>query len=180
MSRTSRSFSSFIFVVCFFLIAFSSPAQAQSFDYKSYPKLDFNFQSLELDLGLQPQNLRIDGAAKYQIEANVSGADTLTLYASRLDISSVSVNEESADYSLSNDSLFVLVDDSSEAGQKYTVNIRYSGSPKFGLLKDKNGTVWTSQLPKTQRHWMPIIDHPSKRYYSLRMNICLQSKSDWA
>ncbi len=161
MSRTRR-FSICVMSVAlyFFLLAFSSSLQAQSFDHQSYPKLDFDFQSLELDLGLQPQNLRIDGAAKYQIEANVSGADTLTLYASRLDISGVSVNEESADFSLSNDSLFVLVDDSTEAGQQYTVNIRYSGSPKFGLLKNKNGTIWTSQLPKTQRHWVPIVDHP--------------------
>ncbi len=134
--------------------------QAQSFDHKAYPKLDFSFSTLELELGIQPQNLRIDGAASYEIEANISGADTLTLNASHLDISSVTVNDEQADYSLHDDSLYILVDDSSEIGQRYELNIRYSGRPQFGLLKNANGTVWTSQLPKAQRHWVPIVDNP--------------------
>ncbi|WP_171032762.1 HEAT repeat domain-containing protein [Fodinibius saliphilus] len=145
----------------FFSIGIHQQTNAQSFDYDAYPKLDFDFITLTLDLGIQPQNLRIDGAAKYTIEANISGADTLTLLASHLDISSVSVDEESADYSLHNDSLFVPVVDSTEKGQQYTVNIRYSGNPTFGLLKNQNGTVWTSMLPKTQRHWVPVVDHPN-------------------
>ena len=103
--------------------------KAQSFDHEAYPKLDFDFLSLELSLGIQPQNLRIDGEAKYRVKANISGADTLTLYASHLDISNVSVDGEAADFSLQNDSLFVLVDDSTEAGSQYEVNIRYSGRP---------------------------------------------------
>lgn len=135
-------------------------ASAQSYDHEKYPKLDFNFLDLELNLGLQPQNLRIDGNVKYRIEANISGADTLTLYASRLDISNVSVDGEAADFSLHNDSLFVPVDDSTEVGNRYEVRIRYSGQPQFGLLKNSPGTVWTSQLPQAQRHWVPIVDNP--------------------
>lgn len=153
------TFSIFLFIV---LLSggFTNFLQAQSFDYNLYPKLDFNFIALELELGIQPQNLRIDGAANYEIEANINGADTLTLNASHLDISSVTVNGEQADFSLHNDSLFVLVSDSSEAGTRYNVNIRYSGRPQFGMLKNANGTVWTSQLPNAQRHWVPIVDNP--------------------
>lgn len=143
-----------------------SSMQAQNFDHEEHPKLDFNFISLELDLGLQPQNLRIDGAAKYEVEANISGADTLTLYASHIDISNVSVDGESADFSLHNDSLFVPLDDSAEAGQRYNLNIRYSGAPEFGLLKNAHGTAWTSQLPKAQRHWLPIVDNPNVAFKS--------------
>lgn len=134
--------------------------QAQSFDHEEYPQLDFSFNSLELDLGIQPQNLRIDGAAKYEVEANIAGADTLILYASHIDISAVSVNSESVDYSLNNDSLYIPVVDSAEKGQQFDINIRYSGRPQFGLLKNAGGTVWTSQLPEAQRHWVPIVDNP--------------------
>ena len=142
------------------MIAAVSEVKAQSFDHEPYPKLDFNFINLELNLGVQPQNLRIDGEAKYQVKANISGADTLTLYASHLDISNVSVDGEAADFSLQNDSLFILMDDSTEAGSQYEVNIRYSGRPQFGVLQNGNETMWSSQLPGAQRHWVPIVDHP--------------------
>jgi hypothetical protein len=138
-----------------------SQLRAQSFDYEKHPRLDFNYNSLELDLGFQPENLRFDGAARYSIKANVSGADTVIFYAAHMDISSVSVDDNQADYMLHNDSLFVPLNQPAKRGQAYQVNIRYSGSPVFGLLKNSNGTVWTSQLPKTQRHWVPIVDNPN-------------------
>lgn len=177
---SSNYFSSFVTRISFclfsiFLIAgIANLLQAQSFDHEPYPKLDFNFNSLVLDLGIQPQNLRIDGAAKYNVTANVSGADTLILYASHIDVSSVSVDGEAVDYSLNNDSLYVPVVDSSEAGQEYDINIRYSGRPQFGLLKNAHGTVWTSQLPKAQRHWVPIVDNPQVAFKTT-FNISLPS-----
>jgi len=137
-----------------------TPVSAQSFDHEKYPKLDFDFKSLQLDLGVQPQNLMIDGSAQYEIEANISGADTVILYASRMDISSVSVDQQKVEYSLHNDSLFVPLPEPSKAGQAYQLRIRYSAGPKFGLLKNGNGTIWTSQLPKSQHHWVPIVDNP--------------------
>lgn len=143
-----------------FMILGAIDTKAQSFDHEAYPKLDFNFLEVTLNLGVQPQNLRIDGEAIYQVEANISGADTLTLYASHLDISNVSVEGEATDFSLQNDSLFIPVDDSAEAGSQYEVNIRYSGRPQFGVLQNRNETVWSSQLPRAQRHWIPIVDHP--------------------
>ncbi len=158
----------------------AATAQAQSFDHESYPKLDFDLVSLELDLGVQPQNLRIDGDAKYQVEANISGTDTLTLYASHLDISNVSVDGETADFSLHNDSLFIPVDDSTEAGNGYEVRIRYSGQPGFGMLKNSAGTIWTSMLPKSQRHWVPIIDNPQVALQT-KFNISVPSGNQvWA
>ncbi|HEX6981969.1 MAG TPA: hypothetical protein VF181_04345 [Balneolaceae bacterium] len=151
-----------ILVLLLGLLVFSpfNLLQAQNFDYKPYPKLDFDFTNLELTLGLQPQNLRLNGAATYQIKANISGADTVILYASRLDISSVLVDESKADFMLHNDSLFIPLSQPSERGQTYELYIRYSASPRFGLLRNASGTVWTSQLPQSQRHWVPIVDNP--------------------
>ncbi|MEL7834998.1 hypothetical protein [Fodinibius sp. Rm-B-1B1-1] len=169
--RTNRiGFLSALLLAVFLMMGSATDLRAQSFDHEPYPKLDFDFISLDLNLGVQPQNMRIDGQATYQVEANISGADTLTLYASHLDISNVSVNGESADFSLQNDSLFVPVDDSAEAGSRYEVNIRYSGRPQFGMLQDHHETVWTSFLPKAQRHWVPIVDHPQ---VTLRTNFTI-------
>lgn len=169
----------------FMLVALSlgamvSSLQAQSFEHEKHPRLDFDFQSLALDLGVQPQNLRIDGAAEYKVRANISGADTLTLQASHIDISSVTVNNESADFSLHNDALYIPVDDSSEAGESYTVNIRYSGRSQFGLLRNYKGTVWTSQLPRAQRHWVPVVDNPHVTFKT-KLNISVPSGNQvWA
>lgn len=152
-----------ILIFCFLVVGTATEIfaqQTQFFDHKLYPKLDFDFQSLELDLGVQPQNLRIDGAAHYQLKANVSGADTVTLYAAHMDITNVKVDDNSVEFSLHNDSLFVPLEEPSEAGQQYNLSIRYSGNPSFGLLKNASGTVWTSQLPQSQRHWVPIVDNP--------------------
>ncbi|MGM0547049.1 MAG: hypothetical protein ACQEST_10035, partial [Bacteroidota bacterium] len=148
--------------------------KAQSFDHEAYPKLDFELLNLDLTLGVQPQNLQIDGEAVYQVEANISGADTLTLYASHLDISDVSVDGESADYSLHNDSLFIPVDDSTEAENQYEVRIRYSGQPGFGMLRNSSESIWTSLLPKAQRHWVPIIDNPNVELHT-QMDISVPS-----
>jgi hypothetical protein len=161
---TSNFYTRATITTCFIYVLLMgmgvSSMQGQSFDHESYPKLDFDFISLELDLGLQPQNLRIDGAATYQLKANISDADTVTLYAAHMDISNVTVDGNNADFMLHNDSLFVPLSEPSEVGQEYEVEIRYSGNPKFGLLKNGNSTVRTSHLPKTQRHWVPIIDNP--------------------
>ncbi|TYP94912.1 HEAT repeat-containing protein [Fodinibius salinus] len=162
MSRSIHSYQRYYLVgivLLVTLLGFQS-LQAQSFDYKSHPKLDFDFRSLNLELGIQPQNLRIDGSVTYSVEANVSGADTLTLFASHIDVRNVTVGDEAVEYSLQNDSLLIPVTDSTEIGNRYQIAIRYSGRPQFGLLKNSSGTVWTSMLPKTQRHWVPIIDNP--------------------
>lgn len=150
-------------IICLIVIGTASELSAQQpqhFDHELHPQLDFDFQSLELDLGVQPQNLRIDGAANYQLKANVSGADTVTLYAAHMDIKNVTVDGNSADFSLHNDSLFIPLEKPAEAGEEYKLSVRYSGNPSFGLLKNANGTVWTSQLPQSQRHWVPIVDNP--------------------
>lgn len=158
-SQNPKAFILFL-LLGLLVVPLSNQPRAQSFDHEKHPRLDFNYNSLELDLGLQPENLRFDGAARYSITANVSGADTVIFYAAHMDISSVSVDEDQADYMLHNDSLFVPLNQPAKRGQTYQVNIRYSGRAVFGLLQNANGTVWTSRLPKTQRHWVPIVDNP--------------------
>src|SRR5699024_10448885 len=44
-----------------------------------------------------------------------------------------------------------------------SVEIRYSGSPCFGLLKDRHDNVWTSMLPHAVQHWVPVADNPQNQ-----------------
>ncbi|MCW9706621.1 hypothetical protein [Fodinibius salsisoli] len=148
---------------------------AQSFDHTPHPRLDFDFTELNLQLGLQPQNLQIDGAATYQIKANIDEADTVILQAARLDISSASIDGNEADFSLQNDSLFIPLSEPAKEGETFELRIRYSAAPKFGLLKNKNNMVWSSQLPRSQRHWVPIVDNPHVTFQT-ELNISVPSE----
>ncbi|GAA5520336.1 hypothetical protein LQ318_01300 [Aliifodinibius salicampi] len=153
----------YICVFCaliFLLMMCPAGLTAQSFDYEEHPRLDFELMNLELDLGIQPQNLRFEGAANYQLEANIDGADTLIVHTAHLDVRSTTVDGNNVEFQLQNDSLFIPVSDSAEYGESFEVRIRYSGDSQFGLLKNGNGTVWTSYLPQAQRHWVPIIENP--------------------
>lgn len=166
--------------VLILFITGNANVQAQTFDHETYPKLDFDFKHLELDLGFQPQNLRMDGAAKYTVEANIDDADTVIVYASHLDISDVQVNGDEANYQLSNDSLLVPLQEEVVAGDTYELTIRYSGDPRFGLLVNAHENAWASLLPKAQRHWIPIVDNPHNEL-STTLNISVPAEYQvWA
>ncbi len=169
MRTINRTTLSYLLLFPFLLFAVQLlplSANAQSFDHEKYPKLDFTFESLDLQLVVQPDSQRIEGAAAYNLTANISGADSVILNATRMEIEAVSLNEEEADYHLSNDSLIVTLPDSSETGESYDLHIKYNSIPRFGLLNNVHGTVWTSLLPASQRHWLPTVDNPHVTFTS--------------
>jgi hypothetical protein len=170
-----RNVSLFL-LICGFILSASS-LQAQSFDHDLHPQLDFDFTELTVELGLQPQNLQVDGAATYQIKANVNQADTVTLQAARLDISSATIDGNEADFVLQNDSLFIPLVQPAEEGDTHELRIRYSGAPRFGMLKNRNNTVWSSQLPRSQRHWVPIVDNP---HVTLKTNFNISVPAEYS
>ncbi|MCC5942201.1 MAG: hypothetical protein JJU37_11730, partial [Balneolaceae bacterium] len=44
------------------------------------------------------------------------------------------------------------------------VQIVYDTTPVFGIHQNVRGTIFTSQLPKTTQHWLPVIDHPRTEF----------------
>lgn len=153
-------------VVAFLVGLASSVSHAQSFDFEKYPKLDFRFNELDLDLIINPENRSIRGEAEYKLQANIAGADSLVLQAAHMEITSVFINDSNADYHLRNDSLIVDLADSSEVGESIEVTVEYETIPKFGVLSDDRATVWSSMLPRSNRHWFPGIDHPRVTFNS--------------
>ena len=148
--------------------------RAQEFDYQKYPTLSFDITSLNLDLDINPEEKTLVGSARYEITSRISGLDSLILHAAHMEIDQASVNGEPVEFRLQNDSLFVQVADSSAKDEEFEVVIDYSSSPKFGVLKNENGTIWTSLLPKSTRHWLPTIDHPRVTFAST-MNLTVPS-----
>ncbi|NGP76890.1 M1 family metallopeptidase [Balneolaceae bacterium YR4-1] len=162
MKRTGR----LPLALLFLLLLFISPLQAQDFDFEKYPKLNFNFSQLNLDLTIDPENNGIKGTAAYELSANIGGVDSLVLQAAHMDIASVSINDAEASFTLNNDSLFIQLPDSTLPGKTYSLTVDYSTIPKFGILSNDLGTVWTSLLPQSHKHWFPTIDHPRVTFNS--------------
>lgn len=133
---------------------------AQSHDYASRPVLDFLFGHMDLRMTLNPGERSLSGEVAYEVTARAGGRDTLALDAAHMEIERVRVDGEEAGYRLHNDSLFVAVADSTVRGDSYRLAVTYRALPRFGLLKNDRGTVWTSQLPLGNRHWVPLPDHP--------------------
>jgi len=144
----------------FVFAAWVNVSTAQTFDYSRYPDLDFTIEHLELQLDLATEETSIDGIARYRLSANVGGTDSVVMQAAHMDIQQVMANETETSYYLVNDSLIVSLPSTPAAGQELTVEIKYRAVPKFGVLTNENGTIWTSFLPLSTRHWLPVIDHP--------------------
>jgi hypothetical protein len=155
-----------LFIVLISAIAFA--AHAQSFDYQARPRLNFTYKSAQINLRINPESVALKGDVLYNLTANISGADTLLLNAPGITIDSVQSNGKKLVFSKKNDRLQISLPNSSQSGKSYTVKIYYQAAPHFGLLKSSDGTVWTSMLPRSTRHWLPVRDNPR-----VRMNVTL-------
>ena len=141
------------------LFFFSSPLKAQSGDYDQYPKLDFIINHLELQLSVEESG-SVNGIALYTITPRISGVQQIVFDAVRLEVEDVSWNGESAEFEFQDDHLIVNLQRPLPSGTSGKLEISYSSDPKFGVHINDRGTIWTSLLPASVRHWLPVIDHP--------------------
>lgn len=149
---------SFLFTALFFV---TTTGMAQSYDYEKRPRLNFKFTEARIDFQVNPDDQSLQGSVEYTVEANVSQVDTLSLKAEGLQVDSVLTDGQTVPYDLKDGALNIAVNDSTVMGRPYRVQIYYHGSPRFGLLKSSEGSIWTSALPRSVRHWVPSVDHPA-------------------
>lgn len=147
---------SLLFLSVFGLIR---PLHSQDWDYQKYPKLDIALQHLNADIHIDEFGA-IEGDVLYRATVNIDDPDSLVFDASRLNILGVWVNEAVKEFSAQNEHLVIYLDQVFARQSVLNIRIRYEANPKFGVLRDVNRTTWTSQLPKSTRHWLPVIDHP--------------------
>lgn len=155
--QQAKHFSLLFIALC----VVATPGKAQSFDYESRPRLNFQFKEAHIDLEVNPKERSLQGFVEYMIQANVSRADSLSLKAVGLQVDSVLTDGQKVPFDASNGNLTIAVADSIVMEQPYRVRVYYHGSPHFGLLKSSEGSIWTSALPKAVRHWVPSVDHPA-------------------
>lgn len=145
------------------LVLGASNLYSQDWDYQKYPKLDITLQHLNADLHIDEEGA-MEGDVLYRATVNIDDPDSLVFDASRMNILSVSVNDSEREFTASNDQLVIYLDEVFAAESVLNIRIQYEANPKYGVLRDVNRTTWTSQLPKTTRHWLPVIDHPRVQF----------------
>lgn len=157
MKRFKFIFTLFIFFGC------ANILYSQNWDYEKYPKLDIDLLHLNTDLRIDEFGM-IEGDVLYRASVNIDDPDSLIFDASRLNIQMVSVNDAEKEFSVQNDHLIIYLDQVFARESVLNIRIQYQANPHFGVHRDVNRTTWTSQLPKSTRHWLPIIDHPRVQF----------------
>jgi hypothetical protein len=147
------------FIIFLVLSTFSHTALAQNWDYEKFPRLDVDFQHLEADIRISEDGF-IEGDVVYNVRFKRDQIDSLNFHAARMNIISVSVNDEVRDHSIDDDRLIIPLQEDFSRGDIASVRIQYDTSPVFGVHRNGTGAIWTSQLPKSTRHWLPVVDHP--------------------
>jgi len=132
---------------------------AQQHDYPAYPKTDIVFEQLEANLDINEQ-MQVSGEVNYSVRFNIGVSDSLQLNAERMQVSDVLVNGRTMDFSFNDGKLTIFLMDEFNRNDNATIGITYSTEPVFGFLKNYGGTMFTSQLPLSTSHWLPVIDHP--------------------
>lgn len=147
---------SLLFACLFFI----QQTQAQSYDYQPYPRLDITYEHLEGELDISPQG-EIRGDISYDIRFNVEKSDSIELHAVRMLVEDVLIDERTMDFEIHNDTLIIYLDDTFARSQAANLRVVYSTTPVFGVLRTYRGTTFSSQHPRTTRHWLPVADYPS-------------------
>ena len=142
---------------------FAQTGTAQQFDYPAYPKMDLTYTKLEATLEIDEQS-QIRGDVLYSVQFNIGVSDSIQIDAERMAVEDVLVNEQTMDYEFSEGKLTIFLEDEFERGDNTSIRIVYTTDPVFGVLQNYSGTIFSSQLPLSTSHWLPLPDHPGVRF----------------
>lgn len=136
---------------------------AQGWDYEKYPPLKADIQHLNADLNVE-SNGELAGDVLYRAVVQSPRLDSLELQAAGIEILSVEIDGSETPFIIRDDKLIITPMNALERGQALDLRIQYETESRFGVHLNTRGTVWTSMLPKTTRHWLPVKDHPRERF----------------
>lgn len=146
-------------ILLFLLISITRTTLAQNGDYEKYPPIDIELLHLDGEIRIDSSGL-IEGDVKYNARVQKHEIEMITLDAARLSIHSVSVNDEPVEHRFEDHKLIIELGSVAARGDELNFRIVYDTNPVFGVHQNDAGTIWTSQLPKSTKHWLPVIDHP--------------------
>ena len=112
-------------------------------------------------LSLDSATRSVSGTATYNVAARHTFADTIELHATGLNISSVLINNQEADFEYAENRLRIRVTEYvTDPTRPFELSISYSAERTQALLKTAAGTLFTSMAPNRRSEWIPITEHP--------------------
>lgn len=150
----------FLLVAGVWMTAGQANAQTVQGDYAVYPTLRFRYRHMDVKLKLNPDKAVLKGETTYTLQPYLAGSDEILMRTFRTDIKSVTVAGRRLHYEIHNDTLHIHLPVAYAPDDSFQVHIVFVSQPKFGLHSEGDGTVWTSMLPFTTSHLIPVLDHP--------------------
>ncbi|MEX0686160.1 MAG: hypothetical protein WD267_05515 [Balneolales bacterium] len=146
-------------IIIFFFLPISLFCMQRG-DYSAWPDMDFDFHYLSIELDVNTDDRTISGIAEYEVSPKREDIQNLLLFSAETVINQVRISGHDTRFKQLGDSLIIELTETLSAGKRIKVEITYDANPTFGVHFTENGTVWTSMLPKSNRHWLPGFDHP--------------------
>lgn len=138
---------------------FADVTVAQNSDYEQFRKMDIQFNHMDAEIRVGELG-SIEGDVEFNGRFLIGEIDSLMFDAVQMQVDDVIVNERTMDFEVIGDQLIVHLDDPFAAGEPANIRIVYKANPQFGLHRNYNNTIFTSLLPLSTKHWLPIVDHP--------------------
>ena len=141
----------------------SSPASHAPWDTPLYPERSIRIDHMDAELYLDSSG-SIQGTVQLTLEILPAGTDSIQLHAAELDIQSIKVGDEAASFRFDDDRLWIYPVRPTSVGELINLEIIYEAKSNFGIHHNENGTLFTSLLPKSTRHWIPSVDLPVSEF----------------
>ena len=125
---------------------------------------------MKVDIRLDVPNKRVSGTVTHTVAPMNGGLTTAEFDAVDMEIQSVLVAKQPANYRYDGAKLFVDLGQRKK-GQEVAVAIQYTATPRIGLYfiapdeayPDKPVQVWSQCQDEDTRYWIPCFDHPSEK-----------------
>jgi aminopeptidase N len=132
---------------------------------------DYDLQHVKTALKFDIATRGVTGDTTQTLAILRDGTNHVEFDSIALTISAVTVNGKAAKFTTTDAKLIVELGRDAKIGEKFDVDIRYTGNPKKGLyfvLPDKNypdrpKEVWTQGESEDTRYYIPIYDYPNAR-----------------
>jgi HEAT repeat protein len=161
MNYINKTFA--ILILFWFFLPDSS--FSQSWDYEKYPHLPFTINHLDAELSIDETG-SVEGDLLYSITFRDDDVDSLIFHAGGIEILNTVADDESKNFYIENESLVIYLDSLMRKEEEIDLRIQYRSSPSYGLYQTDKGTFWTSNLPATTSHLLPVFDHPRIEFTS--------------
>ncbi len=132
---------------------------SQKLDFEDYPKIDVTPEHLDASIRINEQK-QVTGDVDYRMRFLINDVDSIVFNALGMQVEDVLLDERTADFEVIGDKLVIFTDEQYSRNSMVNVRVKYTADPAFGLHRNYMGTVFSSSLPNSSRHWLPGIDQP--------------------